>query len=212
MQTAQMSPPRFGYEATSPLPRKLDDFRLVHGSYGGSFSGKSKRPLLLAALALAGVVAAAFGAYQYSDDSAEKTQIAAVSSSTRVPTSTVPAATAPATAASSSSVDPVKPLARSLETIPTPPLTQVKPESNDAANSAKVKGTVPAKAASASTQSVTPAPSVRRNQVMPTPQEIPPTPLPTPLPTPAPTPPIIEEPPVIPAPAPVVPPAEPTKL
>ena len=207
MQTAQMSPPRFGYETTSPLPGKLDDFRLVHGSYGGSFSGKSKRPLFLAALALAGVVAAAFGAYQYSDDSAEKTNTAAVSSSVRVPTSTVPTATAPATAASSSSVDPVKPLARSMETIPTPPVGQV-PESSDAANSAKVKGTVPAKAASASTKSVTPVPSARRNQVMPAPLEIPP----TPLPTPAPTPPIIEEPPVIPAPVPVVPPAEPTKL
>lgn len=208
MQTAQMSPPRFGYETTSPLPGKLDDFRLVHESYGGSFSGKSKRPLLLAALALAGVVAVAFGAYQYSDDSAEITHIAAVSSSARVPTSTVPTATAPATAASSSSVDPVKPLARSMETIPTPPVGQVNPESSDAANSAKVKGTVPAKAASASTKSVAPVPSARRNQIMPTPLEIPP----TPLPTPAPTPPIIEEPPVIPAPVPVVPPAEPTKL
>ena len=208
MQTAQMSSPRFSYETTSPLPRKLDDFRLVHGSYGGSFSGKSKRPLWLAALALAGVVAAAFGAYQYSDGSAEKTHVAAVSSSARVPTSTVPAASAPAIAASSSSVEPVKPLARSLETIPTPPVVQVNPDSIDAANAAKVKGTVPAKAASASAKSVTPVPSVRRNQIMPTPQEIPP----TPLPTPAPTPPIIEEPPVIPAPAPVVPPAEPTKL
>ena len=70
MQTAQINSPRFSYQATAPtMPnarRTIDDFRPVHGSYAGSFSGKTRQPIWIAVGLIVVVAGIAAGVNMYS--------------------------------------------------------------------------------------------------------------------------------------------------
>lgn len=201
MQTAQISSPRFSYQATVPAPRKLDDFRVVHEDYAGSFSAKSRSPLLLAAIVIAAIAGVGVGAYKYSGRDAEKLHTAALSHTVSVP---IPTETAPAP--SNRLAEPLNPPGKSQEINPASPVGQATSENTNAKNPANARNALPARSASAPTRSTMTVPPVRSQVVVPTPQEVPPMPIPTPAR------PIIEEPPVMPSPEPIVPPAEPPKV
>ena len=93
MVTAQMNSPRFNYQPTPTYPVKLDDFRVgTQKKYAGSFSGKSKAPLLYAALALAVIAGLGYVGYEYSSN--EPAYVAAPTSpkaATTMGTSSTPA-------------------------------------------------------------------------------------------------------------------------
>ena len=185
MVTAQMNSPRFNYQPTPTYPVKLDDFRVgTQKKYAGSFSGKSKAPLLYAALALAVIAGLGYVGYEYSSN--EPAYVAAPASpkaATTLGTSSTPApvsAPAAATAAEPAIASPATPAASNEPVIP--------------AKSAVTVKTAPAPVKKSAPAPITPPVSAIVPQVEP---------------VPAPPAPIIQEPPVIPAPAPI-PPTEPT--
>jgi len=152
MQTAQMNSPRFSLQATAPTiantPTTIDDFRPVHGSYTGSFSGKTNRPLWIAVgmiVVVAGIVA---GVNIYSVGYTAKIESVAPRESAFVQPSTP--AVAPETPAAADS-----PVAKEIVTSETP---AVATKSSGTSVPAKAKPGVPTKSAPASTNRVAPLP------------------------------------------------------
>lgn len=198
MQTAQMNSPRFNYpmpaSAVTNVPHTLDDFRPVHGSYSGSFSGKSSHPIWIAVGMIAVVASIAVGVNMYSESHSAKIETAISAPSLIVP-KTLVAPTAPA-------IEPAPVQAPAASEVAAPDALRTPP-----ANSAVTKP------APVVTKKVAPLPvAPARALVTPQPEVVPPLPaIVEPAPTP---PPIVIEPPVMPAPtpAPEVPPVEPTKL
>ena len=193
MQTAQISPPRFSYQATAPMAANvrhtLDDFRPVHAIYSGSFSRKTKQPLWIAAGMIAVIAIVAAGVNMYSDSYTATIDTASSPTKRFLAAPTPPAATASL----------VAPPAR---TEMTPPDSSQTPP--------KAEGNVLAKPAMTPSKKVAPAPVARTKAVVPAqPEVVPPLPaIVEPVPVPAPT---VTEPPVVTPPAPV-PPVEPPKL
>ena len=188
-----MNSPRFNYptaaSATNNVPHTLDDFRPVHGSYAGSFSGKSSQPVWIAVGMIAVVASIAAGVNMYSESHSAKIETAVSAPNLIVPKTPL-APTAPAIAPAQVEAPAAIAAPEALRT-PT-------------------ASSVIAKPAPAVTKKVAPASAV----VTPQPEVVPPLPaIVEPAPTP---PPIVQEPPVMPAPtptpAPTVPPVEPTKL
>ncbi len=196
MQTAQMNSPRFNYptpaSAVTNVPHTLDDFRPVHGSYSGSFSGKSSHPIWIAVGMIAVVASIAVGVNMYSESHSAKIETAVSAPNLIVPKTPV-APTAPA-------IEPAPVEAPAAKEMAAPDALRTPP-----ANS------VIAKPAPVVTKKVAPIPIAPASAVVtPQPEVVPPLPaIVEPAPTP---PPIVIEPPVVPAPTPVAPPVEPTKL
>ncbi len=193
MQTAQINSPRFNYTTTASastnVPHTLDDFRPVHGSYAGSFSGRSSQPVWIAIGMIAVVASIAAGVNMYSESHSAKIE-PAVSASNLIVPKTPLAPTAPAI-------------------VPAPvdaPAAIAEPD----ARRTPTASSVIAKPAPVAAKKVAPAKAV----VTPQPEVVPPLPaIVEPAPTP---PPIVQEPPFVPvptpAPVPEVPRVEPTKL
>ena len=191
MQTAQINSPRFNYTpaAAAPpsVPHTLDDFRPVHGSYSGSFSGKSSHPVWIAVGMIAVIASIAAGVNMYSESHSAKIETA-VSAPHQIVPKTPVAPTAPAIAPA-----PVEASAAiaAPEALRTP-----------------TTSSVISKPTPVVTKKVAPAKAVVTRQ----PEMVPPSPaIVEPTPTP---PPMMREPTVVPAPTPVpdVPPVEPPKL
>ena len=203
METAQMNSPRFSYQTAAPTlagaPRTLDDFRPVHGSYAGSFSGKSKQPVWIAVGMIAVIASIATGVNMYSESHEAKIDTAVSAPNHRV--QTIP--TAPAIAPT-----PVEAPAAKEIVVPDSPRSA--PASTEAIKPVAPKSGVAAKSAPPVTKKVAPTPA--NAVVTPQPEVVPPSPaIVEPVPTPAPI--IIEKPVVLaPTPAPEAPPIEPPKL
>ena len=196
MENVHTNPQLFNYQPAAPLPHKLDDYRVVRGSYGGSFSGKSSRPAWLAAIMIVAVAGTAIGVSVYSDHNAMLTSSPALAPTHSTPLGpTVPVSTeVPAAPAAKevSTIEPVNapgkiqaPIAPSITTPFVEPTSPVKARARAAAK------------AEAVAKPIAPAPV---NKVV-TPQDA------IPVSPPAP---IVEEPPVIPAPTPVTTPIVPS--
>lgn len=196
MQTAQMNSPRFNYptaaSAATNVPHTLDDFRPVHGSYAGSFSGRSSQPVWIAVGMIAVVASIAAGVNMYSESHSAKIETAVSAPNLIVPkTPVVP--TAPAIAPASVEA----------------PAAIAAP---DAIRTQTANSVIAKPAAPTVTKKAAPANAV----TTPQPEVVPPSPaIVEPAPTP---PPIVQEPPLVPVttpaptPAPEVPPLQPTKL
>lgn len=204
MQTAQMNSPRFSYQTAAPTlagaPRTLDDFRPVHGSYAGSFSGKSKQPVWIAVGMIAVVASIAAGVNMYSESHAAKIDTAVSAPNHRVQTTPTAPAIAPT---------PVEAPAAKEIVVPDSPRSA--PANTEAIKPVASKSSVAAKSAPPVARKV--APIAPANAVVtPQPEVVPPSPaIVEPVPTPAPI--IIEKPVVLaPTPAPEAPPIEPPKL
>ncbi len=206
MQTAQMNSPRFSYQTAAPTvanaPHTLDDFRPVHGSYAGSFSGKSKQPVWIAVGMIAVVAGIATGVNMYSESHAAKIDTAVSAPNHRVQT----APTAPAIA-------PTPVQAPVAKEIAAPDVTRSPAASTEVIKPVAPKSGVAAKSAPLVSKKVAPITAAPANAIVtPQPEVVPPSPsIVEPLPTPAP---IIIEKPVVPAPAPApeAPAIEPPKL
>ena len=197
MQTAQMNSPRFNYptaaSAVTNVPHTLDDFRPVHGSYAGSFSGKSSQPIWIAVGMIAVVASIAAGVNMYSESHSAKIETAVSAPHLIVP---------------KTPLEPTTPTAPAITPAPVEaPAAIAAPE----ALRTPTTSSVIAKPAPVVTKKVAPIPIAPASAVVtPQPEVVPPLPaIVEPAPTP---PPIVIEPPVVPAPTPVVPPVEPTKL
>ena len=204
MQTAQINSPRFSYQAAAPtVPntlKTLDDFRPVHGSYAGSFSGKSRQPIWIAIGMIVVVAGIAAGVNMYSASHTAKIESVAPRDSAFVAPDT-PAATTKAPEA----VD--TPVAKQIITSDAPIAAT---KASQVPAPAKATISVTAKPAPAITKKVAPL-AVEPVQMVAPPALVPATP-PIEEPVPAPLPIMIEKPitPVpAPAPAPEVPPVEP---
>ena len=217
MQSAQINSPRFAYQTAIPAAETLDDFRVVRGNYAGSFSGKSKQPLWIAAAMIAAVGGIALGVNLYAGHEAVSFNAVSLSPKSFAPAGSVPSTLA--NTAASSVVEPaVAPIAKdnlSVDTArdstpsaqltierPSNAMETAKPKSIGIAKSAVVTPKKPASIKVAPAALVAPpqpeiVPSVPVNQEPP------------PLP-------IMEEKIIAPAPAPApvpeVPPVEPPKL
>ena len=198
MENVHTNPQLFNYQPAAPLPHKLDDYRVVRGSYGGSFSGKSSRPAWLAAIMIFAVAGTAIGVSVYSDHNAMLTSSPALAPTHSTPLGpTVPARTEVPAAKEVSTIEPVnapgKTQAPNAPSIATPFVEPTSPVKARARAAAK---------AEAVAKPIAPAPA---NKVV-TPQDA------IPVSPPAP---IVEEPPVLPTPTPVttpiVPPMDPPK-
>ena len=202
MQTAQMNSPRFSYQTAAPLaattPRTLDDFRAVHGSYAGSFSGKSRHPIWIAVGMIAVVASIAVGVNMYSESHSANIETAASAPTKRVLTEPTAPAIVPT---------PVEaPITKEIAPVSAGSVAPV--------NTAAPKRSEVSRPATVVTRKAAPA-SVAPAQTVITPPELVP-PLPAivePTPTP---PPLVIEPPAVPQPAPTpvptVPSVEPPKL
>ncbi len=190
MQTAQMNSPRFSYQATAPIvpttPRTIDDFRPVHGSYAGSFSGKTRQPIWIAVGLIVVVAGIAAGVNMYSVGHTAKIEPVAPRESAFVQPSTS------AVAAEASA--PASPVAKGIVTgeALAPAI-----KASEAAVPAKARASVAAKPTPAIPKKVAaePAQLVAPPEVVPA---IPPIVEPTPVPLP-----IVIEKPIAPVPAPV---------
>lgn len=201
MENVHTNPQLFNYQPAAPLPHKLDDYRIVRGSYGDRFSGKSSRQAWLAAIVVLAVAGTAVGVSVYSDDNAVLTSSPALAPTHSTPLGpSVPARTEVPAAPATKEVSTIEPVnapgkiqAPSAPSVATPFVEPISP--------VKAKPRAAAKA-EAVTKPIAPA---RVNQVV-TPQDA------IPVSPPAP---IVEEPPVIPTPTPVttpiVPPMDPPK-
>ena len=204
MRTAQMDSPRFDYQLALPVSHTLDEYRVVSGSYGGSFSRKSKQPLWIAVAMVAALAGIGYGVNFYSDYSAPKVE----------PTTYTPDLIVKSTPPASTSLQAPTPAPESLRTLPKSDapnmsLSVLAPTTkNLEPNSSVNSGTTPAaKPAPAATSKVSRAPA-SGNVVVPVQPEIAPPvpPIIEPRPTPAP---IVEVPPVpTPQPVPETPPME----
>ncbi|MCY7389195.1 MAG: hypothetical protein LH481_14265 [Burkholderiales bacterium] len=207
MQTAQINSPRFSYQAAAPMaartPHTLDDFRAVHGSYAGSFSGKSRQPLWIGVGMIALVASIAMGVNMYSESHSAKIETAASAPTKRVLTEP----TAPAIVPTQVEAPVAKEIAPA-ETLPAPAATAAP------ANTVAPKTSVAPKPAPVVTRKAAQTPAAPTRAVMaPPPEVVPPQPaIVEPAPTP---PPIVIEPPAVPTPTPMPPPevpADPSKL
>ena len=198
MHTAQMNSPRFDYQLAVPAAHTLDEYRVVSGSYGGSFSRKSNQPLWIAVAMIAAVAGIGYGVNFYADYNAPKVE----------PTTYTPDLIVKSTPPASTSLQAPTPAPESQATLPKSDAANMSPavlvpttknlEPNNSVNS---RTTPAAKPAPAATSKVSRAPA-SGNVVVPVQPEIAP-PLPPiiePLPTPAP---IVDEIPPVPAPKPV---------
>jgi hypothetical protein len=205
MQTAQMNSPRFSYQAAAPTitsaPRTLDDFRPVHGSYAGSFSGKTSQPIWIAVGMIAVVASIATGVNMYSSSHAAKIESAPL---VQIQHPLVePAASADVPVAT-----PAAPIAKEIAP-PDVPVAET-PKSSAIDTPPKARASVAAKPAPVITRKAAPLP-VEPAQMVAPPEVAPAAP---PIAEPAPVPlPIVIEKPITPAPAPVpdVPQVEPPK-
>ena len=209
MQTAQMNSPRFSFQTPVPVPGTLDNFRVVHDNYAssGSFSAKAMRPVWIAALLIAAGAGIAFGVNTYSENSAAKTESAAIAADPSVPaassvpaTSNMPMAAEAPTAKDSPVTDPLKPLTKSQEANSMPLAGHGNNHSSESLNPVKAKSSVAAKSAPVAPGKAAPALITPANEVAPLPLETAP---------PSPPAPAIIEPLPVPAPAPITPPVEP---
>jgi hypothetical protein len=228
MDAVLRTPQPFNRPPTAPQPRTLDDLRIVHGNYdtAGSFSARSMRPVLLAALAVAAIAGIAIGVNSYSTHTVAKINTSAPGTGPDTPSaSSVPAASsvpmpaAAATATDNPATDPLKPMTRSEEANSMPLAGQGNNHSSESMNPVKAKASVAAISARVTARSSAPVAVAPANQVAPIPAEIvaPLPPLSAPAPAPVEIPPVVPAPapvvsPMVPAPAPMVPPAEPARL
>ena len=220
MQTAQINSPRFGYQVPAPMavtvPHTLDDFRPVHGSYAGSFSGKSMQPWWIAAGMIATVAAIAIGVNMYSES-----HIAKIDAATSAPNHRLPAAPAAPTAAAvpaeapaaidKAATDSQRTSPKSEEAIVKPSVGSAKSQSGESVSPVKPRSSVAGSSAPVAVKKV--APSTTAPLIAPPQPELvaPSPPIQEPLPTPAP---IIEEKPILVAPKPLpdAPQVEPPKM
>ena len=210
MQTAQMNSPRFSYQVAAPMatnaPRTLDDFRPVHGSYVGSFSGKTRQPIWIAVGMIVVVAGIAAGVNMYSASQTAKIEPVAPRDQAFVER------TAPAAAASTPGAVE-SPVAKEILTSDAPAAAT---KSSVIPAPSETKASVAAKPAPVITKKVAPLPAGSSQTVTPpevvpaTPPEIVPATPPMVEPVPAPLPIVIEK-PITPAPAPVpdAPPVDP---
>ena len=212
MENVHTNPQLFNYQPAAPLPHKLDDYRVVRGSYGGSFSGKSGRPAWLAAIMIFAVAGTAIGVSVYSDHNAMLT-----SSPALAPTHSTPLGpTVPAT--SERAIAPVAPVAKQSSAIDpasvptkveTPKVLPAATPASEPMSPAKTKPRAATKSEPVVSKRIAPDPASPVNQVVTPPQEVAPI---------APPPPVIQEPPVVPQPlptpstTPIVPPLDPPKM
>ena len=198
MHTAQMNSPRFDYQLAVPAAQTLDEYRVVSGSYGGSFSGKSNQPVWIAVAMIAAIAGIGYGVNFYSDYNAPKVEPTTYSPDLIVKTTpSAPASLQAPTAAPES----LRALPKS-EAVTMPSSALVPTTKNVEPNSAVSARTTPAaKPAPAATSKVSRAPATG-NVVVPVQPEIAPPvpPIVEPRPTPAP---IVDELPVVPTPKPV---------
>lgn len=198
MQSAQINSPRFAYQTAIPAAETLDDLRVVRGNYAGSFSGKSKQPLWIAAAMIAAVGGIAFGVTLYTGDNAVTLgakAFAPASSSSAIP----------AQPTSNVAVPPVAPTAKdNLPVDATRPPSDV----NSGIDTVTPKRSASVKSPVSIPKKVAPLRVVPANKATPPLQEIAP-PVQEPLPAPVP---ITEEKLVVPAPIPDAPLVEPPKL
>ena len=200
MQTAQMNSPRFSYQAAAPtVPntiRTLDDFRPVHSSYTGSFSGKTRQPIWIAVGLIVVVAGIAAGVNMYSvGHTANIEPVAPRETAFVQPSTTVVAPKAPAAVEA--------PVAKEIVTS-----EAAATKASEAPVLAKPKVSAASKPAAATTKKVAPL-SAEPAQMVAPPQVVPPTPaIVEPVTPPLP---IVIEKPVTPTPAPVPdePPVEP---
>jgi hypothetical protein len=227
MQSAQISSPRFSYQAAAAAPRTLDDYRVIHDNYSsnGSLSAGSMRPLLIAAVVVASIAGAAFGVNAYSDRMAAKSTAIAAGPDPSLPsaaavqansnlTGSVPAPSAATTAKDSPATDPMGTLTKSEAANTMPMAGQANNHSSESLNPGKVTGSVTAKSA---VKPSAPAKAIRTPNPTPAPAAMVVAPPSAPVeaaPLVTPPMPLIEEKPaiVVPAPMPDAPPAEAPKL
>ena len=198
MHTAQMNSPRFDYQLAVPVAHTLDEYRVVSGSYGGSFSRKSNQPLWIAVAMIAAIAGIGYGVNIYSDYNAPKVEPMTYSPDLIVKTTPPAAASLQAPTAAPESL---RALPKS-EAVTMPSSALVPTTKNVDPNSAVSSRTTPAaKPAPAAASKVLRAPA-STNLVVPVQPEIAPPvpPIIEPRPTPAP---IVDEIPVAPAPKPV---------
>jgi hypothetical protein len=221
MEAVQTNPQAFNYRPIAPLPRTLDDLRMVHDNYAtaGSFSASSMQPVLIAAVVIALGAGIVVGVNKYSDNNASKISAASKAPDPSVPSavavsaaSNVPVPAASITASDSPITDPLKSMTKSEEANSMPLAGHGNNHSSESLNPVKAKTSVAAKSASTPVKRIAPpvTPSVTPPAiefVPPQAEIVPPTP-----PAPAPAPVNIEEPPIVPVPAPILPPSEPPKL
>ena len=200
MQSAQINSPRFAYQTAIPAAETLDDFRVVRGNYAGSFSGKSKQPLWIAAAMIAAVGGIALGVNLYAGHNA-----VTLSPKAFAPVSSLP--TTPSPPASNPVVPAVAPMAK--DTLPVA-ATRSPPDASGGIDTVTPKRSATAKSTVLTPKKVAPLSVVPANKATPPLQEVAP-PVQEPLPAPIP---ITEEKLVVPAPAPIpdAPPVEPPKL
>ena len=212
MENVHTNPQMFNYQPNAQVPHKLDDYRVVTGSYGGSFSGKSGRPAWMAALVILAVAGTAVGVSVYSDHDAVLTSSPASTTTHSTPLGpTVPAtsetAIAPAApvAKQSSTIDPVSVPSK----VETPKVVPAVAPVSEPMSPAKAKPRAATKSEPVVSKRIAPEPASPVNQVVTPPQEVAPI---------APAPPAIQEPPVVPQPlptpstTPIVPPMDPPKM
>ena len=206
MQSAQINSPRFAYQTAIPAAETLDDLRVVRGNYAGSFSGKSKQPLWIAAAMIAAVGGIAFGVNLYAGHNAVP-----LGAKEFAPASSV--ATTPAQPASNEAIPPVAPTAK--ENLPID-ATLSPSGASSGIDTVTPKRSATAKSPVLTPKKVAPLSVVPARKTTPPLQEVAP-PVQEPLPAPVP---ITEEKLVVPAPAPApapapipdAPPVEPPKL
>lgn len=200
MQSAQINSPRFAYQTAIPATETLDDFRVVRGNYAGSFSGKSKQPLWIAAAMIAAVGGIAFGVNLYAGHNA-----VTLGAKAFAPASSV--SSTPAQPASKVVVPPVAPMAK--DNLPVD-ATRSPSDASGGIDTVTPKRSATVKSPVLTPKKVAPLSVVPANKATPPLQEVAP-PVQEPLPAPVP---ITEEKLLVPAPAPVPdsPKIEPPKL
>ena len=213
MQSAQINSPRFAYQTAAPESQTLDDLRVVRGNYAGSFSGKSKQPLWIAAAMIAAVGGAVLGVNLYAGHDAMIVGAPLVAPAERV---------APPTAAKSSITSPTSPVAESVNNNPVVDAPRPAFKSGDevsvasppvrAANAIAATGNGVAKSTVVTPKKAAPVLPAPATVTTPPQQEVAP-PVQEPLPAPSP---IMEEKTIVPAPiptpAPELPPVEAPKV
>ncbi len=183
MDTAQINSPRFSYQTAAPAaPRTLNDMRIIpdyHDPVSTFSAKKAMLPALITALVVVGIAGTAIGLHRYSENTAEKINAPAETS-----TPIVAPAPAPAPVTKDAVTEPLGPVIKSEEVAPpviTPKVEVAKP----------VVKPVPPKAAPAPVKTV---PAAATEATPPAREATPPSPP-------------VAEPVVVPPPAPVVEPA-----
>ena len=105
MQSAQINSPRFAYQTATSATDTLDDLRVVRGNYAGSFSGKSKQPLWIAAAMIAVVGGVVLGVNLYAGHDA-----VSFNAEPLTPKAFSPASSVPSTLPNAAATDVVPPV------------------------------------------------------------------------------------------------------